>query len=358
MRLTLATATREELSAAPRALQLLQVTLAPGAQVKAEPGAIAFCSDGLSVDTRLDGGVFRSLSRVVAGASLFTNTLTNTVRQARLPAVRAPRISRGLPRRVSAQTAVPGFVALHPSATHATVVPLDLRALGGAMLCQRDAFLASLGSVDVSAAMTKRLSAGLLGGEGMILQRLSGSGLAFITAAGTIVQKVLAPGESVLVDTGCVVALQPSVDYSVAFVGSVRRALFAGEGPFMVRLTGGAEGGLIVLQSVREHGTGNVSRDAQGSTQRHRCVVSTVVTTPARCLCRRGSPRPDDATFRLALRNNIGGQLACTLLLFTVMVLVVGVFALVVLLDNDEGMPQYHRQPPRQQRPRFTNFDL
>jgi hypothetical protein len=135
------------------------------------------------------------------------------------------------------------------------VVPLDLRALGGAVLCQRDAFLASLGAVSVSAELTKRVSAGLLGGEGFVLQRLEGSGLAFITAAGTLVQKVLAPGEAVLLDAGCLVALQPCVDYSVTYVGSIRRALFAGEGAFMARVTGP---GLVVLQSVREHGTGRV----------------------------------------------------------------------------------------------------
>jgi uncharacterized protein (TIGR00266 family) len=226
--------------------QLLQITLAPGASVKAEPGAIAFCSDGIAVDTKLDGGLLQSLSRVVAGESLFTNTLTN-----------------------AAQT--PGFVALHPSATQAKIVPLDLNALGGAMLCQRDAFLASLGAVSVSAQVTRRLSAGLLGGEGFILQKLEGSGLAFITAAGTLVQKMLAPGETVCVDAGCLVAMQPSIDFSAAYVGSLRRALFAGEGAFMARLNGGASGGLVVLQSVREHGTGNTSGSDRNS-QSHRCV--------------------------------------------------------------------------------------
>jgi uncharacterized protein (TIGR00266 family) len=190
------------------ATQLLQVTLAPGATVKAEPGAIAFCSEGISVDTALDGGLFKSIGRVVAGESLFTNSLTNSA-------------------------ATPGFVALHPSSANAKVVPLDLRALGGAMLCQRDAFLASIGAVTVSAVMTQRVAAGLLGGEGLFLQRLEGAGLAFISAAGTLVQKTLAPGESVLFEPGCLVAMQPSADYSVSYVGNIRRALFAGEGPFV-----------------------------------------------------------------------------------------------------------------------------
>ena len=190
------------------ATQLLQVTLAPGATVKAEPSAIAFCSEGISVDTALDGGLFKSIGRVVAGESLFTNSLTNSA-------------------------ATPGFVALHPSSANAKVVPLDLRALGGAMLCQRDAFLASIGAVTVSAVMTQRVAAGLLGGEGLFLQRLEGAGLAFISAAGTLVQKTLAPGESVLFEPGCLVAMQPSADYSVSYVGNIRRALFAGEGPFV-----------------------------------------------------------------------------------------------------------------------------
>ena len=172
------------------------------------------------------------------------------------------------------QAATPGFVALHaPQSAHAKVVPLDMRALGGAMLCQRDAFLASLGEVTVTAALTKRVSAGLFGGEGFILQRLEGSGLAFISAAGTLVQKTLAPGESVLVDAGCLVALQPSVDYDVRYVGSVRRALFAGEGVFMARLDGGASGGLVVLQSYHEHGSGRVAGRTDACGASHRRVL-------------------------------------------------------------------------------------
>ena len=223
--------------------------------MKAEPGAIAFCSEGISVDTSLDGGLFRSLGRVVAGESLFTNSLTNAA-------------------------ATPGFVALHPSSVNAKVVPLDLRALGGAMLCQRDAFLASMGAVAVTAVLTQRVAAGLLGGEGLILQRLEGNGLAFISAAGTLVQKTLAPGESVLFEPGCLVAMQPSADYSVSYVGGIRRALFAGEGPFMTKVTGGPHGSLVVLQSICEHGTGRVRGGERngGAAQRARSTSANCVS--------------------------------------------------------------------------------
>jgi hypothetical protein len=224
------------------------------------------------------------------------------------------------------------------------VVPLDLRALGGAVLCQRDAFLASLGAVSVSAELTKRVSAGLLGGEGFVLQRLEGSGLAFITAAGTLVQKVLAPGEAVLLDAGCLVALQPCVDYSVTYVGSIRRALFAGEGAFMARVTGP---GLVVLQSVREHGTGRVG-GAGGERSRgggaHRRVVGWLALlltastlADARHVCMR------------ARRGGTGANLAFTCVMFGVMCIVVLAFILVVVLDEED-------QPAAGQRRRPGNF--
>ena len=188
---------------------------------------------------------------MVAGEGLFTNSLTNAA-------------------------STPGFVALHPPSANAKVVPLDLAALGGAMLCQRDAFLASFGSVSISAVMTQRVTAGLFGGEGLFLQRLEGAGLAFISAAGTLVQKTLAPGESVLFEPGCLVAFQPSADYSVSFVGSLRGALFAGEGPLRCKITGGPAGSLVVLQSICEHGTGRTHNGERGGgmSQRSRTSVN------------------------------------------------------------------------------------
>ena len=202
------------------------------------------------METALDGGLFGSLSRVIAGEGLFTNSLTNAA-------------------------STPGFVALHPPSANAKVVPLDLAALGGSMLCQRDAFLASLGAVSISAVMTQRVTAGLFGGEGLFLQRLEGAGLAFISAAGTLVQKTLAPGESVLFEPGCLVAFQPSADYSVGFVGSLRGALFAGEGPLRCKITGGPAGSLVVLQSICEHGTGRTHNGERGGmSQRSRLSVN------------------------------------------------------------------------------------
>ena len=282
--------------------QLLQVTLAPGATVKAEPGAIAFCSEGIRVDTALDGGLFRSLGRVVAGEGLFTNSLTNAA-------------------------SIPGFVALHPPSANAKVVPLDLAALGGSMLCQRDAFLASLGAVSISAVMTQRVSAGLFGGEGLFLQRLEGAGLAFISAAGTLVQKTLAPGESVLFEPGCLVAFQPSADYSVSFVGSLRGALFAGEGPLRCKITGGPQGSLVVLQSICEHGTGRTHGGERGGGMSQRSRTST--------------------------------NLASCMLVFVVMCVVLFLFGLGLLAEEFDQAPQQPagaRQFARAQRPRGFEF--
>jgi len=119
--------------------------------------------------------------------------------------------------------------------------------VGGELLAQKDAFLCAAKGVSVGIAFTKRLGAGFFGGEGFILQRLQGDGLAFVHAGGTIYQRDLAPGELMRVDTGCIVAFQPSVDYDIQMVGGVKSALFGGEGLFFATLRGP---GRIWLQSL------------------------------------------------------------------------------------------------------------
>jgi uncharacterized protein (TIGR00266 family) len=127
------------------------------------------------------------------------------------------------------------------------IVPLDLRQLGGTILCQKDAFLCAAKGISVGIAFQRKLGAGFFGGEGFILQKLEGDGLAFVHAGGTIAERELAPGEMIRIDTGCLVALEPRVDYDIKFVGGIKTALFGGEGLFFATLRGP---GKVWLQSL------------------------------------------------------------------------------------------------------------
>ena len=114
-------------------------------------------------------------------------------------------------------------------------------------MCQKDSFLCAANGIEIEVAFTKRLGAGFFGGEGFILQKLQGDGLAFVHAGGTIVEKNLGVGEVLRADTGCLVAFAPTVDYDIQFVGGFKNALFGGEGLFLVKLTGP---GKVYLQSL------------------------------------------------------------------------------------------------------------
>lgn len=127
------------------------------------------------------------------------------------------------------------------------VIPLNLAELGGQMICQKDAFLCAAKGVAVDIAFQKRIGVGLFGGEGFIMQRLSGDGLAFVHAGGSIINRPLGAGETLHVDTGCLVALDPSVTYTIEYVGSIKSAIFGGEGIFFASLTGP---GNVWLQSM------------------------------------------------------------------------------------------------------------
>jgi uncharacterized protein (AIM24 family) len=127
------------------------------------------------------------------------------------------------------------------------IIPLPLQELGGEFLCQKDAFLCAAQGIDIDIAFTKKLEVGIFGGEGFILQRLSGNGMSFVHAGGTIIEKRLTPGERLRVDTGCLVGLQPTVNYDIKFIGGFKNALFGGGGLFLAELTGP---GLVYLQSL------------------------------------------------------------------------------------------------------------
>ncbi|MBY0234933.1 MAG: AIM24 family protein, partial [Burkholderiaceae bacterium] len=135
------------------------------------------------------------------------------------------------------------FAAPYPG----KILPMDLRQLGGTLICQKDAFLCAARGVSLGIALQQKLGVGFFGGEGFIMQKLDGDGLAFVHAGGTVVRRSLQPGETVLVDTGCVVAYTPNVNFEIQYVGKIKTALFGGEGLFLAKMTGPGE---IWLQSL------------------------------------------------------------------------------------------------------------
>ena len=202
-------------------MQLVEVHLDPGEGVRAEPGSMVYMDEGIQMQTSTGGGILQGLKRKLSGESFFITTFHNSVSRRQDVAFAAP---------------YPG-----------KIVPVDLSQMNGQFLCQKDSFLAAAAGVEVSIAFTKRLGAGLFGGEGFILQRLEGDGLVFLHAGGTVIKRELGPGERLRVDTGCLVGFAPTVDYDIQFIGGVRNALFGGEGLFLARLTGP---GLVYLQSL------------------------------------------------------------------------------------------------------------
>jgi uncharacterized protein (AIM24 family) len=157
----------------------------------------------------------------VTGESLFTTVYTNQA---------------GTKQRVA-------FAAPYPG----KILPMDLRQLGGTLICQKDAFLCAARGVQLGIALQQKMSVGFFGGEGFIMQKLDGDGMAFVHAGGTVVKRELQPGQTLLVDTGCVVAYTPSVNFEIQYVGKIKTALFGGEGLFFAKLTGP---GTLWLQSL------------------------------------------------------------------------------------------------------------
>ncbi|HYH02221.1 MAG TPA: TIGR00266 family protein [Bacillota bacterium] len=202
-------------------MQLVEVELDPGEGVRAEVGAMMMMEDDIVMQTSTGGGLFQGFKRMISGDSFFITTFLNNGRVKR-------RISFGAP--------YPG-----------KIIPLDLGLIGRDFICQKDSFLCAARGIEIEMAFTRKLGAGLFGGEGFILQRLTGDGMAFIHAGGTTIQRELAPGERLRVDTGCIVGFSPSVNYDIQFVGGFKNALFGGEGLFLATLTGP---GMVYLQSL------------------------------------------------------------------------------------------------------------
>ena len=201
-------------------MQAVIISLGPGEAIQAEAGSLMFLEDGISINTGTGGGVLKGVKRILAGESFFITTFMNEGSEKRNAAFAAP---------------YPG-----------KILALNL-AESGSMLCQRDAYLCSAYGIDISVVFTKRLGAGFFGGEGFILQKLSGAGYAFIHAGGTLIRKALKQGEKLRVDTGCIVAFEEQVDYDIESVGDLKTAFFGGEGLFFATLTGP---GNIYLQTL------------------------------------------------------------------------------------------------------------
>jgi len=202
-------------------LQLVEIELDPGEGVRAEAGTMTYMEDGIEMQTTTGGGIFKGLKRAITGESFFITTFLNNGNGKSHVACAAP---------------YPG-----------KIIPVNLTQFGGRILCQKDSFLCAAQGIEIEVALTKRIGAGIFGGEGFILQRLEGDGLVFMHAGGTIVEKDLVAGETLRVDTGCLVAFAANVEYDIQFIGGFRNALFGGEGLFLTRMTGP---GKIYLQSL------------------------------------------------------------------------------------------------------------
>jgi uncharacterized protein (TIGR00266 family) len=214
-------------------MQYVEIELDPQESAVAEAGAMMYMSDGIQMETVFGDGSHSSEQggfmdkmlgagkRLITGESLFTTVFTFNGQ------------GKG---KVAFASPYPG-----------KVIPLDLKDYDGKLVCQKDAFLCAAKGVALGVAFQKKIGTALFGGEGFIMQKLEGDGLTFVHAGGTIVEKELAAGETVRVDTGCLVALTQTVNYDIEFVGGVKSAIFGGEGFFFATLTGP---GHVWLQSL------------------------------------------------------------------------------------------------------------
>jgi len=211
-------------------MQMLAVELDHEETVIAEAGAMNWMEEGIEFEAKLGDGadpdqgffgkMFSAGVRMVTGESLFMTHFTNT---------------GGGKARI-------GFAAPYPG----SVVPVDLAQIGGEVVCQKDSFLCAARGTRVSVTFSKRLGAGFFGGEGFILQKLEGDGMAFMHAGGTVMRKELR-GETLRVDTGCIVGFTSGIDYSIERAGGLKSMLFGGEGLFLASLRGT---GTVWLQSL------------------------------------------------------------------------------------------------------------
>jgi uncharacterized protein (TIGR00266 family) len=233
-------------------MQCVEIELDPQETAIAESGSFMMMDDGIQMETIFGDGstqqrgflgkLMSAGKRVLTGESLFMTAFTN--------------MGHGK-KRVTFASPYPG-----------KIIAMDLLRLGGKMICQKDSFLAAAKGVSVGIEFQRKLGTGLFGGEGFIMQKLEGDGLAFVHAGGHIIEKELQPGELLKIDTGCIVAFTPSCDYDIQFVGGIKNTFFGGEGLFFATLRGP---GKVWIQSLpisrlasRVLQYGSVSRKEEG----------------------------------------------------------------------------------------------
>ncbi|XOK64229.1 TIGR00266 family protein [Paenibacillus elgii] len=212
-------------------MQFVEVELDPGETVFAEAGSMMMMDQSIQMETIFGDGsgqnkgfvgkLFGAGKRLLSGESLFMTAFTN---------------------RGSGKECV-SFASPYPG----RILPMDLMELNGKLICQKDAFLCAAKGVSVGIEFQRKLGAGFFGGEGFIMQKIEGDGLAFVHAGGAIHERVLGPGEMIRVDTGCLVAMTQDVDYDIEFVKGVKTAIFGGEGLFFATLRGP---GRVWIQSL------------------------------------------------------------------------------------------------------------
>jgi uncharacterized protein (TIGR00266 family) len=204
-------------------LQFVEIELDPGETAIAESGAMMMMDDGIQMETifgdgsaQANTGFFGKLlsagKRVLTGESLFMTAFTNTGQGKRRVSFAAPYTGK--------------------------IIPMDLRELGGMIIAQKDAFLCAAKGVSVGIQFQRKLGVGIFGGEGFIMEKIEGDGLAFLHAGGYIIQKEMKAGEILKIDTGCVVAYTPSMQFDIEFVKGIKNTLFGGEGLFFAKMTG------------------------------------------------------------------------------------------------------------------------
>lgn len=212
-------------------MQYVEIELDPQEAVVAEAGSFMMMDSGIKMDTIFGDGsnqdkgvlgkLFSAGKRLLTGESLFMTAFLN--------------VEHGK-KKVSFASPYPG-----------KIVPIDLTDFGGKFICQKDAFLCAAKGVSVGIEFSKRLGRGFFGGEGFIMQKLEGDGMAFVHAGGTMARKELAPGEVLKVDTGCIVGFTKDVDYNIEFIGGIKNTVFGGEGLFFATLRGP---GTVYIQSL------------------------------------------------------------------------------------------------------------
>jgi len=234
-------------------MQCVEIELDPQETVVAEAGAFMYMDNGIEMQTifgdgsKQGGGLLDKLwgagKRLLTGESLFMTAFTHTTQG----------------------KAKVAFASPYPG----KIIPLDLQQLGGKIVCQKDSFLCAAKGVAIGIEWQRKLGTGLFGGEGFIMQKVEGDGMAFCHAGGHIIERELKPGESLRIDTGCIVAYTSGIDFDIKFVGGIKNTLFGGEGVFFAVLTGPGKVWLQTLPISRlasrmmQYGGGN--RREEGS---------------------------------------------------------------------------------------------